>query len=319
MEPGGKTVDDKPAQAADVPEAGRAQAVADFRCGSIALFGRPNVGKSTLLNALVGQKLSITSRKPQTTRHRIRGILTRPDAQYIFVDTPGFQTKHKSVLNSQMNRGVRGALDDVDVAALVVEAGRFGPDDEALLKLVPEGVPLLLVVNKTDKVAPEELMAYLKSTASLCKAREYVPVSAQRRKGLERLLSVMRQYLPEQAALHAEDELTDRDERFLAAELLREKLFRSLGEELPYGTSVFIEKFETLPKLRRIHAAVIVDRPGHKAILIGAGGSQMKRMATAARLDMEKLFGSKVHLEVWVKVRSGWTEDEAQLRRLGYD
>lgn len=293
--------------------------VADFRCGAIALFGRPNVGKSTLLNALVGQKLSITSRKPQTTRHRIRGILTRPDAQYIFVDTPGFQTKHRSVLNRHMNRGVRGALEAVDVAALVVEAGRFDAEDEALLKLVPEGIPLLLVVNKTDRIEPGQLLPFLKKTADACRAREYIPISAQRRKGLERLLSVMRQYLPQQPAIHGEDELTDRDERFLAAELLREKLFRSLGEELPYGTSVIIEKFEATPKLRRIHAAVIVDRPGHKAILIGAGGAQMKRMATAARLDMEKLFGGKVHLEVWVKVRSGWTEDEAQLRRLGYD
>jgi GTP-binding protein Era len=290
-----------------------------FHCGAIALYGRPNVGKSTLLNALVGQKLSITSRKPQTTRHRIRGILTRPDAQYIFVDTPGFQTKHKSALNSRMNRGVKGALDEVDVLVLVVEAGRFDKDDEALLKMVPQDKPLLLAVNKIDRLSREELLPFLKKVSEAASIKEFIPISARNKKGLDRLLSTLRHYLPEQPAIYGEDELTDRDERFLASELLREKLFRSLGEELPYGASVVIEKFETKPKLRRIHAAIIVDRPGHKAILIGAGGEQMKRMATAARLDMEKLFGGKVYLEVWVKVRGGWTENEGQLKNLGYD
>ena len=290
-----------------------------YRCGAVALFGRPNVGKSTLLNALVGQKLSITSRKPQTTRHRIRGILTREDAQFIFVDTPGFQTKHRSALNSRMNKGVQGALDEVDVVVLVVEAGRFGPEDEALLKLVPRDKPLLLAVNKTDRIERPELLSFLKEVAEKTQFSEYIPISAQKRRGIDRLLGAVRGYLPEQPAIYGEDELTDRDERFLAAELLREKLFRSLGEELPYGASVVIEKYETKGKLRRIHAAVVVDRPGHKAILIGAGGETMKRMATAARIDMEKLFGGKVYLEVWVKVRGGWTEDEGQLKRLGYD
>ena len=292
---------------------------APFRCGAVALFGRPNVGKSTLLNALVGQKLSITSRKPQTTRHRIRGILTRPDAQYIFVDTPGFQTRHRSALNRSMNRGVRGALDEVDVAMLVVEAGRFGPEDRALLKLAPKDKPLLLVINKTDRTPREELLSFIKIISSEAGISEFIPISAQRKKGLEVLLRALRRYLPEQAAIYGEDELTDRDERFLASELLREKLFRSLGDEVPYGASVIIEKFEATPKLRRIHAAIVVDREGHKAIIIGAGGEQMKRMATVARKDMEKLFGGKVYLEVWVKVRGGWTDDDAQLRRLGYD
>ena len=300
------------------PEEQNAEAVA-FHCGAIALFGRPNVGKSTLLNALVGQKLSITSRKPQTTRHRIRGILTRKDAQYIFVDTPGFQTKHRSALNSRMNRGVKGALDDVDVMVMVVEAGRFDKDDEALLKMAPQDKPLLMAVNKIDRVTREELLPFLKKVSASADVKEFIPISARNRKGLDRLLAALRGYLPEQPAMYGEDELTDRDERFLASELLREKLFRSLGDELPYGASVIIEKFEATPKLRRIHAAIIVDRPGHKAILIGEGGSQMKMMATAARLDMEKLFGSKVYLEVWVKVRGGWTEDEGQLKRLGYD
>lgn len=302
-----------PVKATDeTPEAG-------FRCGTVALFGRPNVGKSTLLNALVGQKLSITSRKPQTTRHRIRGILTRPDVQYVFVDTPGFQTKHRSALNASMNRGVRGALQEVDVVVFVVEASRFDKDDRALLKIVPRDKPLILVVNKTDRVERPELMAFLESSSIEAKFAEIVPVSAQKKKGVEELLRTLRAYLPEQPAMYAEDELTDRDERFLASELLREKLFRSLGDEVPYGASVTIDKFEATPKLRRIHAAIVVDREGHKAIIIGERGEQMKRMATAARIDMEKLFGGKVYLEVWVKVRSGWTENDGQLKRLGYE
>jgi len=296
----------------EMPESG-------FRCGTVALFGRPNVGKSTLLNALVGQKLSITSRKPQTTRHRIRGILTRPDVQYVFVDTPGFQTKHRSALNASMNRGVRGALQEVDVVVFVVEASRFDKDDRALLKIVPRDKPLILVVNKTDRVERPELMAFLESSSIEAKFAEIVPVSAQKKKGVEELLRTLRAYLPEQPAMYAEDELTDRDERFLASELLREKLFRSLGDEVPYGASVTIDKFEATPKLRRIHAAIVVDREGHKAIIIGERGEQMKRMATAARIDMEKLFGGKVYLEVWVKVRSGWTENDGQLKRLGYE
>jgi len=296
----------------EAPEAG-------FRCGTVALFGRPNVGKSTLLNALVGQKLSITSRKPQTTRHRIRGILTRPDVQYVFVDTPGFQTKHRSALNASMNRGVRGALQEVDVVVFVVEASRFDKDDRALLKIVPRDKPLILVVNKTDRVERPELMAFLESSSIEARFAEIVPVSAQKKKGVEELLRTLRAYLPEQPAMYAEDELTDRDERFLASELLREKLFRSLGDEVPYGASVTIDKFEATPKLRRIHAAIVVDREGHKAIIIGERGEQMKRMATAARIDMEKLFGGKVYLEVWVKVRSGWTENDGQLKRLGYE
>jgi GTP-binding protein Era len=292
---------------------------AQFRCGSIALVGRPNVGKSTLLNALMGQKLSITSRKPQTTRHRIRGILSRPQAQFVFVDTPGFQTRHMNALNRRMNRGVQGATHDVDVIALVVEAGRFGPEDRTVLKQVPAGKPLLLVVNKTDTSSPDAMLPFLREIAKEATFDAIVPVSAQKKRGLERLLAAIQSHLPVQAAMFADDELTDRSERFLAAELLREKLFRSLGDEVPYGASVMIEKFETLPKLCRIHAAIVVDKAGHKGIVIGNNGEQMKRMATAARKDMETLFGRKVYLEVWVKVRSGWTDDEAQLGRLGYD
>ncbi|TMH49493.1 MAG: GTPase Era [Betaproteobacteria bacterium] len=293
-------------------------AVEPFRCGAIALIGRPNVGKSTLLNALLGQKLSITSHKPQTTRQSLRGVLTTGTAQFVLVDTPGFQTRHRGALNRAMNRAIRGALEAVDVVALVVEARRFGAEDRALLKQVPGEVPLFLVVNKIDTTEPASLLPFLKKAASEAQFDEIVPVSATRGKGLEELLGALKRYLPEQPAIHSGDDLTDRNERFLAAEFLREKLFRLLGEELPYSTGVEIEKFEEERGMRRIHAAIVVGREGHKAIIIGSGGSKLKRIATAARLDMETLFGGKVYLEVWVKVRSGWTDDEAALRRMGY-
>ena len=289
-----------------------------FRCGTIALIGRPNVGKSTLLNTLLGQKLSITSRKPQTTRHCLRGVLTTKTAQFIFVDTPGFQTRHRSVLNRAMNRAVRGTLESVDVSALVVEAGRFGAEDRALLKLARAGTPLVLVVNKIDLSDPEGLLPFLKKTESEAEFSEIVPVSARRRKGLDALLHALEGHLPEQPAIHPGDDLTDRNERFLAAELIREKLFRSLGEELPYSSGVEIEQFEEQGSLRRIHALIVVEKEGHKAIIIGTGGEKLKEIATAARLDMEKLFGGKVFLQVWVRVRSGWTNDEASVRRMGY-
>jgi GTP-binding protein Era len=290
-----------------------------FRCGAVALIGRPNVGKSTLLNALLKQKLSITSSKPQTTRHRIRGILTTTDAQYVFVDTPGFQTRHRGALNRTLNRNVQGALEEVDVAALVIEAGRFGAEDRALLKLVPPGVPLFLVPNKTDRIKREVLLPHLRDVSNEAAFAEIVPVSAEKRKGLDELLRALRRYLPEQAAMYAEDDLTDRDERFLAAELVREKLFRLMGDELPYGAGVTIDKFEEDGALRRIHATIVVEKSGHKAMVIGARGEKLKRIASAARLDMEKLFGGKVYLEVWVKVREGWTEDAASLKHLGYE
>jgi len=292
--------------------------VEPYRCGAIALIGRPNVGKSTLLNALLGQKLSITSHKPQTTRQSLRGVLTTETAQFVVIDTPGFQTRHRGALNRAMNRAIRGALEGVDVAALVVEAKRFGAEDRALLKQVAAGVPLFLVVNKIDTTAAADLLPFLKKVAGEAKFEEIVPVSASRRKGLDELLGALRRHLPERPAIHSEDDLTDSNERFLAAEFLREKLFRLLGEELPYSTGVEIEKFEEQRGLRRIHASIVVGKEGHKAIIIGSGGSKLKQIATAARHDMETLFGGKVFLQVWVKVRSGWTDDEAALRRMGY-
>jgi len=289
-----------------------------FRCGAIALIGRPNVGKSTLLNALLGQKLSITSRKPQTTRHCLRGVLTTRTAQFIFVDTPGFQSRHRGALNRVMNRAVRGTLESADVSALVVEATRFGAEDRALLKLARAGTPLVLVVNKIDLSDPQGLLPFLKKAESEAEFSEIVPVSARRRKGLDELLHAIERHLPEQPAIYPEHDFTDRNERFLAAELIREKLFRSLGEELPYSSGVEIEKFEEQGNLRRIHATIVVGKEGHKAIIIGTRGEKLKEIATAARLDMEKLFGGKVYLEVWVRVRSGWTDDEASVRRMGY-
>ena len=282
------------------------------------MIGRPNVGKSTLLNALLGQKLSITSRKPQTTRRSLRGVLTTRTAQFILVDTPGFQTRHRGALNRAMNRSVRSQLEAVDVVALVAEADRFDTDDRAVLKLVPAGTPLFLIVNKIDAVEPSRLPAFLKHAAGEAEFDEIVPVSARRRKGLSELLRTLERYLPEQPAIHSADEITDRNERLLAADFIREKLFRYLGQELPYGADVEIEKFEVLRGVRHIHASIVVAKEGHKAIVIGARGSKLKEIATAARLDMEKLFGGKVYLQTWVRVRGGWTEDEAALRRMGY-
>ncbi len=289
-----------------------------YRCGAIALIGRPNVGKSTLLNALLGQKLSITSRKPQTTRQSLRGVLTTESAQFVLVDTPGFQTRHRGALNRAMNRAIRGVLEAIDIVVLVVEAKRFGAEDRVLLKLVPAGVPLFLVVNKIDTAEAADLLPFLEKAASEAEFEEIVPVSAGRGRGLAELLGALKRHLPEQPAIHSVDALTDSNERFLAAEFLREKLFRLLGEELPYSAGVEIEKFEEQGGMRRIHAAIVVGKEGHKAIIIGSGGSKLKEIATAARLDMERLFGGKVYLQVWVKVRSGWTDDEAALRRMGY-
>jgi GTP-binding protein Era len=286
----------------------------------VALVGRPNVGKSTLLNALVGAKLSITSRKPQTTRHRIQGVVNRPGAQFVLVDTPGFQTRFKSALNRTMNKGVQLALAYVDVIVPVVEAGHLGPEDlEVFTQVSRAGKPVVLAVNKSDRVRPDLMMPYLQASFRAEKFDAIVPVSAQKRRGLEALLKAIRPHLPQQEAMFGEDELTDRSERFLAAELLREKLFRNLGEEIPYGTCTTIEKFQDSPRLCRVHAGIIVDKEAHKAIVIGRQGEHLKRIATAARLDMERLFGKKVHLEVWVKVRRGWSDDPVAVGKMGYE
>ncbi len=297
-----------------------------FRTGLVAIVGRPNVGKSTLLNRLVGQKISITSRRPQTTRHRVLGIVTRPDAQFIFVDTPGLQARHGSQLNRLMNRTAEEALATVDAIVLVVEALRFGPEDKRVLEQLPAGAKVVLAINKVDRLDRyPQLLPFVDQLSRAHPFEAIVPVSAKTGRQTAELLDEVRKLLPQAPALYGEDEITDRNERFLAAELIREKLFRLLGEEVPYATAVEIERFEHSHEgseaagLRRIHAAILVDKPGQKAIVIGKGGSKLKEIATQARLDMEKLFGGKVFLEVWVKVKGGWMDDAAILKRLGYD
>ncbi len=291
-----------------------------FRTGYLAVIGRPNVGKSTLTNRLVGAKVSITSKKAQTTRHRIHGVLTTDDAQFIFVDTPGFQMTHKNALNRLMNRSVTSTFADVDVILLVVEAGIWGNGEAEILRMLPAGTPVVLVINKIDRLADKkELLPFIAKVSALHEFAELVPLSAEKGIGTDELLTTVARYLPEGPPVFDADDITDRSERFMASEILREKLFRNLGEELPYGIAVEIEKFEQEGELRRIHAAVIVDRAGHRAIVIGKAGERLKRISTDARKEMETLFGGKVWLETWVKVKGGWADDERALKSLGYD
>jgi GTP-binding protein Era len=286
----------------------------------ISIVGRPNVGKSTLLNLLVGQKISITSSKPQTTRNRITGILTRPNAQLVFVDTPGFQTQHRSALNRMMNRSVSQSVKDVDVIVWVIEALKFDSRDAELLKLLPEDIPVILVINKIDRVkVKSDLLPFIAQMSGRRSFDAVVPVSAERDKTVEGLVREMEKRLPEAPRMYEEDEVTTLPERFLATELVREKLFRLLGDELPYATAVEIEKFETVGELRRIHVAILVDKANQKPIIIGAKGEKLKAISSQARRDMERLFGGKVYLEVWVKVKSGWADDEAVLKRMGVE
>jgi len=292
----------------------------DFRCGYVAIVGRPNVGKSTLSNRLVGQKISIVSRKAQTTRHRIHAVLTEPDAQFVFVDTPGFQRKHGSALNRVMNRTVTQALADVDLVFLIVEAGRIGTDDREVVALLPPDAKVVLVINKIDRLRDKAtLLPFIDQARQLYPFVEIVPLSAERGSNVDRLIEVARGYLPVGEPMFDEDAITDRSERFMASEYLREKLFRLLGDELPYGMAVEIEKYEVEGTLRRIHAAVIVDKDGHKGIVIGRNGEKLKRIASDARKELEQLLDGKVFLEVWVKVRSGWADDERALKSLGYE
>jgi GTP-binding protein Era len=292
----------------------------DFRSGFIAIVGRPNVGKSTLLNHLIGQKISITSRKAQTTRHRIHGIYTDEHSQFVFVDTPGFQTRHLNALNRGMNRVVTSSLRDVQVVMYVIEALRYDERDQEVLKLLPDNRPVLLVINKIDEVEDKgQLFAFAERVAQDFKFSDIVPVSAKLGSKLDELRDALRRHLPPGELIYDKDDITDRSERFLAAEILREKIFRYTGDELPYSTSVVIEQFKLEGKLRRIHAAVLVDREAHKAMLIGKKGEKLKEIASQARLDMEKLFDGKVFLEVFIKLRSGWADDERVLRSLGYE
>ena len=291
-----------------------------FRCGYIAIVGRPNVGKSTLMNALIGAKISITSRKAQTTRHRITGIQTTEDAQFIYVDTPGFQTAHANALNRTLNKTVTGTLTAADVILFVIEAGRFSQADQQVLDLIPANVPCILVVNKSDQIRQKEvLLPFAREMADKRQFAAIVPVSARLRRKLDDLQDEIKKYLPENPPVFDADDMTDRSERFMAAEIVREKVFRLVGDELPYTSTVLIEKFEQEGRLRRIFAAILVGRDTHKSMVIGNKGEKLKEISTQARLDMEKLFGGPVYLEIWVKVKSGWADNEAGLRAYGYE
>lgn len=292
-----------------------------FHAGFIAVVGRPNVGKSTLVNALVGAKVSIVSSKPQTTRHRILGVRTRDQAQFVFVDTPGFQTKHRNALNQSMNRVVSQSLADVDAVLFLIESMRFDAADERVLKLLPKDIPVILVVNKIDQLADKtRLLPFLQASAARFEFAEIVPLSALDGRDSERLLNILEPRLPEAEPLFEEEAITDRSERFLAAEILREKVFRLTGDEIPYGVAVEIEQFQQEPSgMRRIAAVIWVDRDAHKPILLGKNGEHLKRIASEARQDMERLFDAKVFLNCWIKVKSGWTDNAALLRSLGHD
>lgn len=290
------------------------------RAGHVAVIGRPNVGKSTLVNALVGAKVSITSKRPQTTRHRLLGIATFPQGQLLLVDTPGIHREQKRAMNRWMNRAARGALEGVDAAMLVVQAGRWDDEDTlAYDTLHSAGVPVVLVVNQVDRIKDKpSLLPFL---ARATEGREFAavhPVSALKRQGLEGLVDSLLALLPEQPPLYAEDEITDKSQRFLAGELVREQLMRLLGAELPYATTVEVERFEVEGNLLRIGAVIWVEREGQKAIVIGKGGERLREIGSRARAQMERLFGAKVFLETWVRVREGWSDDEAALRALGY-
>src|SRR5688572_25875571 len=290
------------------------------RAGHVAVIGRPNVGKSTLVNALVGAKVSIVSSRPQTTRHRLLGIATFPEGQLLLVDTPGIHREQKRAMNRLMNRAARGALEGVDAALLVVRAGQWDDEDTlAYDALRGAGLPVILVVNQVDTVSDKtKLLPYL---AKVNEGRDFAgvhPVSALKRKGLEALVRNVLSQLPEQPAPYAEDEITDKSQRFLAGELVREQLMRQLGEELPYATTVEIERFVEDGALLRIGAVIWVERDGQKKIVIGKGGERLREIGSKARLQMERLFGAKVFLETWVRVREGWSDDEAALRAFGY-
>ena len=291
------------------------------RCGYVAIVGRPNVGKSTLLNHILGQKLSITSRKPQTTRHNLLGIKTTNNAQYLFVDTPGLHQGHKKALNRYMNHAVTTAIKDVDVIIFVVDKLQwFAEDDLVAKRLQQSQVPVVVAVNKVDQIEDKQtLLPHLQRLLDTLNVKDVVPVSALQNQNLDRLLSVIREYLPESEHFFPEDQITDKSSRFLAAELIREKITRQLGDELPYQMTVEIETFKETEKIIHIDALILVEREGQKRILIGDKGARIKQIGQQAREDMETLFDHKVMLKTWVKVKSGWSDDERALRSLGYD
>jgi len=293
---------------------------ADFRCGYVAIVGRPNVGKSTLLNRILGQKISITANRPQTTRHRILGVKTTKASQIVYVDTPGLHLGGKRAINRYMNRTASSSIADVDVIVFVVDRTQWTDEEDLVLEKIQQTeVPVFLVVNKIDSLKDKGvLLPQLKILAEKYHFAQIMPVSAQSGEGVEQLESAVESLLPISVPFFPDDQVTDRSERFMAAEFVREKLVRSLAQELPYSTTVEIEKFTMEEGVRHIHAVIWVERDGQKGIIIGKKGQQLKRIGELARKDMERAFEGKVFLQLWVKVRSGWADDERALRSLGY-
>tara|TARA_B100000795_G_scaffold68257_1_gene47226 strand:- start:1807 stop:2685 length:879 start_codon:yes stop_codon:yes gene_type:complete len=288
------------------------------RCGTIAIVGQPNVGKSTLLNYFLGTKLSITSRKAQTTRYQLLGIHTTSETQYLFIDTPGYQLKHLNTLNKNLNKTVKQALQDVDVILFLIEPRKMTEVDEKILQMIPKETPIILVINKVDCLKDKtKLLELIQVFKENDRYKEIIPTSVKKKNNLKQLLDCAREFLPEQEFIYEEDQITDKNERFLAAEIIREKIFRLTGQELPYSVAVEIEKFEHEGNFRRIFAAIIVERDSHKPMIIGNKGIRLKEISTKARVDMEKLFGGKVWLETWVKVQKGWSDDLRALKSLG--
>ena len=292
-----------------------------YRCGFVALVGRPNVGKSTIVNRLIGQKVSITSQRPQTTRHRILGIKTDEQAQIVFVDTPGLHARQPRAMNRYLNRAAVDSLRDVDVVVFVVEGTRWQDDDDWVLQQLKQiSRPVILAINKIDRVADKaSLLPQLELLSGKRDFAELIPISARNGENLKQLLEAVRKRLPESPSCYSEDQVTDRSERFLSAELVREKLFRKLGEEIPYGLTVEIERFKAEKKTLHIHALIWVDKESHKPIVIGNKGARLKEVGREAREDMQRVFGQKVFLQLWVKVKEGWADDERALRSLGYN
>jgi|TARA_B110000037_G_scaffold18758_1_gene19669 GTP-binding protein Era len=289
-------------------------------CGYVAIVGRPNVGKSTLLNHILGQKLCITSRKPQTTRHTLLGIKTKDNIQVIFVDTPGIHTNQERAINRVMNRSAASVIADVDLVIFVVDRFEWSEADEYVAKYLSNNqVPVIVAVNKVDMIEDKDaLLPHLKFLASKVNATEFIPLSALRKTNLDELEAKIQTYIPQKMHLYPEDQITDRSERFLAAEIVREKITRQLGAEVPYQVTVEIEQFRVEGKMTYIDALILVERDGQKKIIIGTKGERIKKIGEQARADIESLLDSKVMLRTWVKIRSGWSDDERALRSLGY-
>jgi GTP-binding protein Era len=291
-----------------------------FYCGFVAIIGRPNVGKSTLLNHILGQKISITSRKPQTTRHQILGVKTSSTSQVIYVDTPGIHNRRSTAINRYMNRAANSVLNDVDLVLFVVQALQWTEEDEVVLgRLQDIKAPVLLVVNKIDKLADKnELLPFIEKLTAMREFDAVIPVSALHAENIAQLEADVYERLPENEAFFPADQITDRNVRFLSAEIIREKLIRELGQELPYTTTVEIERFEEGESISKIYATIYVETKGQKAIIIGRKGARLKSIGSKARVDIEKMLESKVYLELWVKIREGWSNDERALTSLGY-